>query len=133
MATRIAQATQDAAVDALTALLDGGYIEVRTGSQPTNPDTAASGTLLATLTLNAPAFGAASAGVANADVTGVEGTAVATGTAGWCRAYTSGAAAVMDGSCSATGGGGDVQLASLTISSGQTVVMDSWVIELPAT
>lgn len=131
LATRISQAAQDAALDTFTALLDGGHIEIRTGSQPTNPDTAASGTLLATLTLNNPAFSAASAGVANGLLSGVTATAVASGTAGWCRAYTSGSAAVMDGSCSASGGGGDVQLNSVAITSGQTVTADSWVIELP--
>lgn len=132
LATRISQAAQDAALDTFTALLDGGYIEIRTGSQPTNPDTAASGTLLATITLNSPAFGASSAGVASADISGVNDTAVADGTAGWCRAYTSGAAAVMDGSCSASGGGGDVQLVSVAVTTGQTLTVVSWTIELPA-
>ena len=61
MATRITQAAAAAACDAVVDRLDAGaaagYIEIRTGSQPATADTAATGTLLGTLTLSDPAFG----------------------------------------------------------------------------
>lgn len=61
MTTRIANAAAAAAVNSVVDLLDGGagagYIEIRTGAQPASVGTAASGTLLGTLTLSDPAFG----------------------------------------------------------------------------
>jgi len=95
---KLSNLAANAEVDALAALLDGGTIEVRSGTQPTDADTAPpDGALLATLTFGTPAFGAGVAGVATANAI-TPGTAVATGTASWYRCKTSGAANVQDGS-----------------------------------
>lgn len=124
MPTRLSDALRNAMANQLTALLDAGtgagYFEIRTGSQPATPATAVSGTLLATVTLDDPAFGAASAGVATiADPASVN--AVATGTAGWARFYDSDDNAVLDGEVTVTGGEGLVRLSSLSITSGNPV------------
>lgn len=138
MAVRFATATRNAAQDARAAKVDGGagpgYLEVRTGAQPANANTAASGTLLVTITLDDPAFGAgSSAGVLTADVSGTPtGTAVATGTAGWGRIYDSAGNAVVDGSVTASGGGGDFIISSTSITSGQDVELTSLTITDPA-
>jgi hypothetical protein len=133
MATRLAEASQDAMADAVAALLDGGSIEIRTGYQPATPDDTATGTLLATLTLNNPAFGAASAGAAALSLTpAITAVASGSGTAGWFRALTSGSAAVLDGSCSASGGGGDMFITNTAVVSGQSLSVVSWSIEMPA-
>jgi hypothetical protein len=138
MATRISTAAAKAACDAVVDLLDGGagagYIEIRTGSQPATVATAASGTLLGTLTLSDPAFGnatTASPSVATASAITSDTNADATGTAGWFRAYDSAGTAIIDGSVTATGGGGDLTLDSTSIIAGGTIAMTSWTISMP--
>lgn len=138
MATKITQAAAKAACDALVDLLDGGsgagYIEIRTGAQPATANTAASGTLLATLPLSDPAFGnatTASPSVATASAITSDTTADATGTAGWFRAYDSNGVAVIDGSVTATGGGGDLTLDSVSIVAGGTIAMTGWIVSHP--
>src|SRR3546814_13515378 len=111
MPSRVSGEAARAMLDAGCALLNGGYVEVRTGSQPAGgTDTAATGTLLGTITLPNPAFGGAfdldpdhaskgTTGIAAADVNAVtEVKAVAVGHAGLCRAYHSADAASWDGS-----------------------------------
>lgn len=136
MATRIPTATRNAIADAVVDRLDAGagagYIEIRSGSQPATGDTAASGTLLATHTLSDPAFGAAASGVATAAAIGDDVSIDATGTAGWFRAYDSDADAVIDGSVTATGGGGDMQLDSVSLIAGGTSSITAWTVTAPA-
>jgi hypothetical protein len=134
MATRIATASRNVAADAVVDRLDAGgagTVEIRTGTQPATAEDAATGTLLATLTLPNPAFGSAAAGVATANAIAAVA-AVATNTAGWFRAKSGGGATVLDGSCTATGGGGDMQLNSTSLTSGVNVQITSWVVTMPA-
>jgi len=102
--TRISAAAAIASVDAVTALLNtggAGKIEIRTGTQPADPDAVATGTLLAELTLNAIAFqnatdlGGYARAVANAITQ--DSSANAAGTATWFRAYNGVGTAVIDG------------------------------------
>jgi hypothetical protein len=141
MATRISTAARTAAAQAIANLVDGGSsagkIRIYSGAQPAGPGTAPSGTLLAELTLSDPAFSVA-AGVATLDVTpAVTATGVAAGTAGWFRVLDSTEAAatglgVYDGSVTATGGGGDLTLATTTVSIGLTVDITSATVTMPA-
>lgn len=124
MPLRKSDALRNAQADAVTALLDAGsgagYAEIRTGSQPATPATAASGTLLATVTLADPAFAAASAGDADlSDPASVNG--VADGTAGWARFFDSDDNVVFDGHVTTTGGGGVLELTSTAITNGGAV------------
>ena len=135
MATRISIAAAQAACNAIVDLLDGGagagYIEIRTGAQPATVATAATGTLLGTLTCSDPAFGnasAASPSVATASAITSDTNADATGTAGWFRAYDSVGTAVIDGSITATGGGGDMTLDTVSIVAGGTIAITSWTV-----
>lgn len=138
MATRIAQAAAKAANDALVDLLDAGagagYIEIRTGAQPATANTAATGTLLATLPLSDPAFGAAttaSPSVATAAAISSDTNADASGTAGWFRAYDSAGNAVLDGDITTTAvGTGDMLLDDTNIVAGGTVAITSWTVSL---
>lgn len=136
MATRLATATRNAAADAVVDLLDGGSaggtIKIYTGSQPASANDAATGTLLATITLADPGFGAASTGAAALAGTPLSVAAVASGTAGWARFADSNAATVLDGAVTATGGGGQVELATTTIASGATVQITSGTVTMPA-
>jgi hypothetical protein len=86
--------------DAMTALLDNGYLRIYDGSQPATANTAISGqVLLAELRYDNPAFGAAVAGVAVSNSLISDNNANNTGTATWFRALQSdGTTPVMDGS-----------------------------------
>jgi hypothetical protein len=123
MPLRLADSARNAAVNGVVDLLDvggAGSIKIYTGSQPATPATGASGTLLATITLVSTAFGASSSGsAALADPASVN--AVATGTAGWARFADGAGAVVMDGNVTATGGGGVVELSTVSLVSGNPV------------
>jgi hypothetical protein len=96
---QLANATVNAEADAVTALLNNGYIQIYDGIQPANANTAiANNNLLAQLQFANPAFGAPVNGVtaANAIASAV---AAVSGTASWFRLLMSdGSTVVMDGS-----------------------------------
>ena len=127
---RIPTATRNAVVDAVTALVGStGTLKIYSGSQPASANDAASGTLLATVTMGA--WAAASAGTAaGADPASVN--ASATGTAGWFRAANSGGTTVFDGDVTATGGGGTMTLSSTSLTSGNPVDITSVTVTMPA-
>ena len=132
-----ATATQNAACDAIVDLADAGLgaatIDLRTGAQPASANGAATGTLLATFTCADPAFGAAVAGVATLDTTPALTTVgLAAGDAGWFRAKDSTGATVLDGSVTATGGGGDLTVNTITVSVGLSLSLTSGTITVPA-
>lgn len=139
--TKIANAAAVDACDALVDLLDAGAgagsLRIYDGSQPSGgPDEAVgSQTLLAELTLSDPAFGGATdadpGGQATADAISDDTSADASGTASWFRAVDSDGNAVIDGDVSSTGGGGDLELNSTSISSGATVSVTSWTVTMP--
>ena len=135
MTLSLANTARTAMCDALVDLLDAGAgaatLKIYSGTRPANPDTAITGTLLATVTLIDPAFGNAATGVATlADPASV--TAAATGTATHFRAADSTGAAVMDGDVTATGGGGDLELATTSITSGLSVDITGGTVTVPA-
>lgn len=110
MAVRLSAALKSAALDGTVGLgtaWDGGTgrINVYTGSQPATADTAASGTLLGTLTLSSDVFAAASAGAAAINSVTSDTSADASGTAGYCRFYRTG-----DTAPGSTGGAGDYRM-----------------------
>lgn len=118
----------DAVVDALDAGAAAGYVEVYTGIQPgsVEDDVPEDAELLATFTLNDPAFGASAAGVAAADLDpAVTATADASGYPRWYRAYDSDDGVVFDGtvgenltvSPESIVDGATITLASFTVSS----------------
>lgn len=135
MATRTADAARNAATDAVVDRIDAGAaagtLKIYTGAQPADADDAASGTLLVTITLGDPAYGASASGTAALSGT-PSGTAVATGTAGWFRVADSDGNTVFDGSVTGTGGGGDIELDNTSIASGQTVTITALPFSTPA-
>ena len=86
--TKIVTGAQNAACDGIVDLVDAGAgpgtLEVRTGPPPASANDVDSGTLLATLTFSATAYGAAVGGVATAAAI-TSATAVASGDAGHFR------------------------------------------------
>lgn len=142
MAIRINAAARNAAADAVVATFSGGsgapVLRIYSGTQPANPATAPSGDLLAEFTLDDPAFAAASGGTAALDVDpALTDEGLDAGDAGWFRICDSTEAAstglgVLDGSVTATGGGGDLTLNTVTISVGVSVEITSGSITMPA-
>lgn len=115
---------------AFAALAASGTLEIYSGVQPANSDTAVTNQVeLVGFTLGSPAFGAASEGVmaANAITPSV---ALATGTAAWFRLFKSdGTTAIMDGSVGTTGC--DLNLETTTITDGDIIGVTSFTISMP--
>ena len=129
--THLSIASWDLALNAGLDVLNGGFVEFYTGSQPATPDTAVSSqTLLGTCNLSATAFGAASSGTKTANSI-ANATAVATGTATWARVYKSdGTTAVIDGSVGTSGT--DWILADVAITTGGTITVSSYTVSMPS-
>lgn len=130
--TNVRSAMANAAVDLIDAGPGAGTVQIRTGGQPATAGTAATGTLLGTLTLSDPAFADAVNGVATAGAITGDSSADATGTAGWYRVLDSTGATVMDGAISEAGGGGDMILDKTAIVQGGTISVTSWTVTQPA-
>ena len=97
-------------------------IKIWTGAAPANCGTADSGTLFVTFAGNAGGFGVAAAQVLTASAV-ASANAGAAGTAGYFRIYPSAATnvnAVVQGTVTATGGGGDMVVTNTNIANGQT-------------
>lgn len=142
MALSLSTAARNAAAAAIATLVDGGsgagVLRIYTGTKPATPATTATGTLLAEFTLSDPAFGSPSTGVVTLDVTpALTDSGITNGTAGYFRLLDSTEAAatglgVLDGTVTATGGGGDLTLNTTTISTGVNVEVTSGTITMPA-
>jgi len=132
MATTHSDAAQNAIANAVVDLIDAGtgsgYIEIRTGSAPADPDTAATGTLLVTLTFSATAFGDASGGVATAAAI-ASGTIVADGTAGYGRVYDGDDNPIFDGACGTSGA--EFNFSSLSFLTNNEVSLSSMTYTVP--
>ena len=112
MPTTVNTAGRNAILNAISALYNGGTLTIRSGTPP-GPNATATGTVLATVTLPNPAFAAAS-GTAARTGTWSDASADATGTAGHFRVVATGGA-VFEGTISATGGSGDMELSTISM------------------
>lgn len=112
----------DAAVNAVTPLLNSGKIKIYTGARPAEDGTV-TGTLLVTLTFGATGFGASAGGTATANAI-TAGTAVATGTAGYAALTKSDDTVV--GTCTVGTSGADINLNTLSIVTGANVSCSSF-------
>jgi hypothetical protein len=136
----VTNAVAQSMLSALKTAIDAGtaaIITIYTGSQPTDADTAIGAqTLLATLTMDATAFGAVSDDTPGAIMTAAaitpDTSADATGTAAWFRMLTqAGGTTIMDGSVGTSGAdinfntvsftaGSQIEITSMTIFIGET-------------
>lgn len=130
MAERLNDAARNRQADSIGDDFNNAPLKIYTGTQPA-AGAAATGTLLVTITLPADAMAAASAGVAAKSGTW-SGTAGNTGTAGWFRIESSAGSRFYDGAVTATGGGGEIELASTSITSAQVVTITSFTVTQPA-
>lgn len=132
-ALHMSNAAVNAEADALSDLLDNGYLRIYSGTQPATADTALSGnTLLAELRIANPASGAAVAGVLTFTAPTSDTSNDATGTATFFRAYKAdGTTAVMDGSVGTSNA--DMILNSTAIQAGAQTDVTSWTHTVPKT
>ena len=127
MAVTLTTAARNAACDAVVDLIDGGTTDangdlvIRTSGDVE----------VATLAMSNPAFGAAATGVATA-ATISDDTNATGGTAANFIFQDRDNAEVLQGSVSATGGGGDLELSSVSIGAGDTVSVSSFTVTMPA-
>lgn len=128
----------DAVVDNLDEGTGAAVIQGRTGAQPADPDTAATGTLLFTLACSDPAFGdaadAAPGGQATASAITDDSSADATGMLGYCRASsTNDGATPLDDHIDGEAGtsGSDFNFNTVSIVAGATVSLTSWTVTMP--
>ena len=121
-------ASTEAMINAFTALLNNGTLQVYSGSQPA-VDGGLSGTLLATLTFGATAFAnavASGSGGSAAANTITSGNAGNTNTAGYFALVTSGSATVGTGSVGTSGA--DLNFNTLSIVSGAVVACTAFTV-----
>lgn len=125
MALQLSTSVRNARLDAIeTTTSTAAILEIRSGSAPADCATADSGTLLASMTLPSDWMAAASSGSKAKSGTWSDTSANATGTAGHFRVKDSGGTTChIQGTVTATGGGGDLTLDSTSITSGQTVTI----------
>jgi hypothetical protein len=131
MAEKINDAARDLQADALGDALDAGTLSIYSGSQPSSAEDSPSGTLLVTIALPADAFDPSSSGVIALSES-IADAAVASDDAGWFRIESADNSLRYDGEVTATGDGGEIELDTITIVSGQTVTIDTFTITQPA-
>jgi hypothetical protein len=126
MAFQFSVAARNAALDAIeTAAGTAPTLEIRSGSVPATCATADSGTVLATMTLPSDWLAAASAGSKTLLGTWQDTAADAGGTAGHFRIKQS-TTCHIQGTVTATGGGGDMTLDNTSIAVGQQVTITAF-------
>lgn len=130
-----AKAMADTFDDQVNIGSTASVIDIRSGTQPADPDTAAGGTLLATLTFSDPAFGAATdgnpGGLLTASAITQDSSADATATAAWFRIRATGTGAddVADGECGTSGS--DLNFNTTSITAGSAVSITSFTVTMP--
>jgi len=125
MPIQMSATVRNARLDAIeTAIGTAPILRIRTGAMPASCATADSGTVLATMTLPSDWAANAASGSKAKSGTWQDLAGDAAGTAGHWRLYDSaGTTCHMQGDCTATGGGGSMELDNLSIAVGQQVTV----------
>ena len=132
MAFQFSAAVRNAALDAIeTTAGTAPTLTIRTGTVPANCAAARAGTVLATMVLPSNWLADASGGSKAIAGTWQDTAADATGTAGHFS-IDQGATCHIQGTVTATGGGGDMTLDNVSIAVGQQVTITAFTISIPA-
>ena len=128
MAVQLSIAVRNARLDAIETTIGASAImKIRTGAQPATCATADAGTVLATLSLPSDWMAAASGGVKAKSGTWQDTSADATGTAAHYRIYaTDGTTCHIQGTVTATGGGGDMTVDNTSFATGQSFTINTF-------
>lgn len=131
---QLAALARQTVINALAALLNNGTLRLYS-NDAADPDSAASGTLLAELTFASTAFQTATDDGTNASAAAnaiaQDASANNSGTAAHWRAYNSSGTMVIKGTASGTGGGGELQLNNTSIVAGGIVSIASMTLRAP--
>lgn len=133
MAVKMSATVRNALLDAVeTSIGATAVLKIRTTTVPTNITDADAGSVLATLTLPSDWMAAASGGTKALAGTWTDASADATGTAAHFRIYASdGTTQHIQGTVTATGGGGDMELSSVAVTAGGAVTITSFTLTAP--
>jgi hypothetical protein len=128
VAVQLSVSVRNSRLDALeTAIGTAAILKIKSGAQPASCATADSGDVLASLTLPSDWLSAAASGAKSKLGTWSDASADATGTAAHFRLYASdGTTCHMQGTVTATGGGGDLTIDDVSVVASRTVTVTSW-------
>lgn len=130
MTLQFSVAVRNARLDAVESTIGtSAVMKIATGTVPATCATADSGTVVATLSLPSDWLSNASSGAKAKSGTWQDTSADATGTAGYFRIYASdGTTCGMQGTVTATGGGGDLTVDNVSFAAGQGFTVTSFTI-----
>lgn len=128
MAIQLSVAVRNARLDAFESTVGtSAVLKIFSGSMPANTAAADTGTLLANMSLQSDWMNAASSGTKTKNGTWSDASADDTASAGYFRLYASdGTTCGLQGTITATGGGGDMELDNISIATGQTVTISTF-------
>jgi hypothetical protein len=133
MALQFSASVRNALLDVIESTIGvSAVLKIRTAAAPATVATADSGTVVATLTLPSDWMAAASGGTKAQSGTWSDSSADATGTAAHFRIYASdGTTAHIQGTVTATGGGGDITVDNTSFASGQAFSITGFTLTAP--
>ncbi len=128
MSLQLGTAVRNAELDTIESTIGvSAILKIRTTSPPANCAAADAGSVLATINLPSDWMNAASGGTKTKLGTWQDTSADASGTAAHFRVYDSGGATChIQGTVTATGGGGDMTIDNTSIAAGQSVTVNSF-------
>lgn len=128
MSIQLSTSVRDARLDAIeTTIGASAILKIRSGAAPANCAAADAGTVLATVNLPSDWLAAAASGSKAKSGTWEDTSADATGTAAHFRIYDSGGATChLQGTVTATSGGGDMEVQNVSFAAGQAFTITSF-------
>lgn len=128
MAIQLSTTVRNARLDTIESTIGvSAVLKIRTGAAPANCAAADSGTVLATLSLPSDWMAAASSGAKAKSGTWEDTSADATGTAAHFRLYaTDGTTCHIQGTVTATGGGGDMTVDNTSFAAAQAFTVTAF-------
>jgi hypothetical protein len=133
MALQFSAAVRNAMGNQIEAIIGtAAILKIATGAAPANCAAAASGTILATITLPSDWYNAFASGASTKIGTWEDTSADNTGTAAHFRLYASdGTTCGLQGTVTVTGGGGDMTLDNTSINATQDVIITAFSLTMP--
>ena len=127
MSVQLSTTARNARLAAIaTAIGASGILKIWTGSLPANCAASDTGTQVASPALPAAPFAAPAGGAMSMAGTWEDSSADAAGTAGYFRIYDGSAVCHLQGTVSATGGGGDMTVDNVVFAAGQDFKVTSF-------
>jgi len=128
VAIQLSTTVRNAMLDQIESTIGtSSILKIISGSAPADCSVGTTGTVLATLNLPSDWLAAAASGAKSKSGTWQDASADAAGTAGYYRVFdSSGVTCHLQGTVTATGGGGDLTLDNTNIAAGQLVTITSF-------